>query len=290
MGRFTEVAALALVALVFCHAGPALAQSDAEKKIAKKHHELGQEFYKISNYPKALSEFEAAYKLYPLPSLLFNIARCHEVMANLEQALEYYRRFLKRLPTTPRRSLVEARIKTLQERLDAKKSKTPRPPSRPVKPVVTAPQPPPVTAPPPAPVTKPTPLSETPGPREDSPATTWGWKRTAGWTAVGVGGATLVTGIILGAMAAGKASEYEETRDTAPFEDLEALQRDGGDLETAQIALLVAGGVVAAAGVGLLVWDHFDRKRSSSRGTLKGAFVAPYASAHGAGLVGRVDF
>ena len=146
-----RVFGVAVVALIICIAGPAYAQSDAEKQLAKKHYELGEQFYKISNYPRALTEFSSAYKLYALPGLLFNIARCHEVMANLDQALRYYKMYLKKLPASPKRSLVEVRIKTLQARLDARKPKPPPP----AKPGVTAPVPGPVSAPKPVPAPAP---------------------------------------------------------------------------------------------------------------------------------------
>lgn len=259
MRRLLQVLTLAAL-LVF--APPAGAQSDAEKQLAKKHYELGEQFYKISNYPRALVEFSSAYKLYPLPGLLFNIARCHEVMANLEKARDHYKLYLKRMPRSPKYSLVELRIKTLEQRLaarEAKRTPKPKPPlPAPVKPddpgvpasVPAAPKPDEPTSPVVAPVTP-----------VDEPTAPWGWKRTAGWTAVGVGGAALVAGVVLGAMASGKAAEYEDNKDTYFWDDLEELRESGESLEAGQIALLVAGGVIAAAGAGLLLWDHFSTAR-----------------------------
>ncbi len=266
---------LGIIALAICFASMALAQTDAEKKLARKHYELGEQFYKISNYPKALAEFTDAYKLYPLPSLLFNIARCHEVMANLEQALKYYRLYLEKVPSSPKRSLIEARIKTLRVRLDARKP---------------TPAPKPGTEPAPEPATRPATMPAVSPPvippdGADTPATPWGWKKTAGWAAVGVGGASLVGGIILGSLAASKASEYQD----AYYADLEGIEETGEAYEVGQIALLVVGGAAVAAGCGLLLWHHFDRDRGEDA-PMSGAVMAPYATAGGGGIMGRIRF
>ena len=60
---------LSLVLVCACLVLPltAGAQTAAVKRLARKHYELGEQLYKISNYSRALAEFQEAYRLYPKP-------------------------------------------------------------------------------------------------------------------------------------------------------------------------------------------------------------------------------
>ena len=251
--------------LLLC--GSASAQQNPNQLVAKKHYELGAQLYKTSNYRQALAEFSKAYTLSKKPGLLFNIARCHEVMANLEQAVKYYRMYLAQVPKAPKRSLVESRLGNLEKVLAERKTKpTPEPkkppltePKKvPVKPVEPAPAPmAPTLKPRPEPVIEADPVPTDTGPRR--------WKRTAGWIALGTGGALLVTGIVFGAMASGKASDYEEAAKGQTYKELGDMRDEGESLQSTQIGLMVAGGVLAAAGGGLLLWHHLGRKKRHFR-------------------------
>ena len=53
----------------------ASAQTAPEKELAQKRYKVGEQLYDIGQYEKALVEFEEAYRLYPLPAMLYNIAR-----------------------------------------------------------------------------------------------------------------------------------------------------------------------------------------------------------------------
>ena len=53
------------------------------------------------------------------------------------------------------------------------------------------------------------------------------WKRTAGWIALGTGGALLVTGIVFGAMASGKTSDYEEAAKEQTYKELGDMRDEG---------------------------------------------------------------
>ena len=106
-----------ILVIMICHSFALQARSDQEKSLAQKRYKVGEQLYAISQYSKALVEFTEAYRLYPVPAMLFNIARCHEVTANLKDALKYYKLYLQKVPTSPKRSLVEARIKSLEARL-----------------------------------------------------------------------------------------------------------------------------------------------------------------------------
>ena len=271
--------------------GNAGAQQSPNQLLAKKHYELGAQLYKTSNYRQALVEFSKAYELSKKPGLLFNIARCHEVMANLELAVKYYKQYLAEVPKAPKRSLVETRLANLERNLAEGKAKAKSAPTPvPVKHALPEPKMQPKPVPPPTPV-KPAPQQQ-PEPLvkpDQGPTDVTGpgrWKRTAGWIALGTGGALLVTGIVFGAMASAKASDYEEAAKEQYYKNLGDLRDEGETLESTQIGLMVAGGVLAAAGGGLLLWHYMGRKNDQVASTT----VAPMITDNTVGLMGQLRF
>jgi len=232
-----------------------LAQTEQEKSLAQMRFKVGQQLYDIAKYDKALQEFEKAYRLYPLPGLLFNIARCHELLGNLKQAISNYERFVEKEPESPHAPMVRARVKSLKERLAGGLNKT-------------------------------VPHSEKATGPDKAHTRTWRW--SAGWAAVGVGGAAVIAGVVFGALAAGKSADHDETRDSGGvYDDLIDLKQAGERYESAQIGLLVAGGVLAALGGGFLVWELMGQEDESASAK---AEVAPIVSEHSFGLAGRVEF
>lgn len=68
--------------------------------VARARHveELSQEGikdYMAGRYREALTKFKAALALHPVANLLFNIAKAHEQLGELDNALVYYERFIK---------------------------------------------------------------------------------------------------------------------------------------------------------------------------------------------------
>lgn len=91
---------------------------------------------------------------------------------------------------------------------------------------------------------------------------TGGGKRTAGYVLLGVGGAALVGGFVTLALRGGALSDLEKAcggsvSDGSPCPD-SAAARDAEDqgktMSTLTTILLPAGGVLAAAGIGLVIW------------------------------------
>lgn len=278
----------AVVSLLLC--GSAGAQQSPNQLLAKKHFELGAQLYKTSNYRQALVEFSKAYQLSKKPGLQFNIARCHEVMANLEEAVKYYRMYLAQVPRAPNRALVETRLANLEKVLSERKARAkpalapmrlpPAGPKRePVKPVEPAPVVP-TLKPRPEPVVEAGPAPADTGPRK--------WKRTVGWIALGTGGALVVTGIVFGAMASSKTSDYEEAAKTQTYKELGDMHDEGEILQSTQIGLTVAGGVLAAVGGGLLLWHHMGRRKNDEPSTA--TVIAPVITDNTVGLMGRMQF
>jgi tetratricopeptide (TPR) repeat protein len=137
----------------------------------------------------------------------------------------------------------------------------------------------------PAPVTEPsTPVvTEQASPPEEKAQ----WKATAGWVTLGVGAASLVTGIVFGVMVKSKADEYSDgVAQNMTYTELEEIRDAGERFEKAEIATLVVGGVAMAAGGGLLLWHYLGRRERVARNLM----VVPVASARMQGLAGVVRF
>jgi hypothetical protein len=118
-----------------------------------------------------------------------------------------------------------------------------------------------------------------------------------GWVTVGAGGALLVTGVVLGAMASAKATELEEGyRDGKEYGDLQETEDAGTSLQTGQIITMIAGGAALAAGA-VLLYMHYGRGEKAEEGETKQSdddlasiWVAPMATPGGAYLGGGLSF
>jgi len=129
---------IAAVFLLPAHASgqgkaPPPVTASKEKAEAKLHYDKGTIHYNLDEWPQAIAEFRAAYRVFPDPSFLYNIAQCHRRMGNLAESLSFYKNYLRERPDAPNRSDVEKRIDELQTLL-ASQTKTQPPP-----PTVTAP-------------------------------------------------------------------------------------------------------------------------------------------------------
>jgi hypothetical protein len=103
------------------------------------------------------------------------------------------------------------------------------------------------------------------------------WQPTAGWISIGVGGAGIVLGAISGGIALGKVSELGcDSSGACPGASDDELA-SANTLRTVSTVGFIAGGVLAAAGVTLLLTAP---KRSDA------AYVSPYITASSIGLRG----
>lgn len=101
-----------LSCVVFLASAPAFAQPEVA---ARESFERGVLLYEGGRYREAIVQFQNAYQLRPHTSVLFNIARCHENLGELAEALAYYERMLAD-PAVENRSDVEARARAIRER------------------------------------------------------------------------------------------------------------------------------------------------------------------------------
>ncbi len=136
-----KTAAIALAVMVggWTWACDGSAWADATGDKAREHYRRGEAQYKVSEYAEALKEFKAAYLLKQDPALLFNIAQCHRLLAKYDDALLFYRRFLKEGSASPRnRAEVQRLISEMEAKVQAgstTQGATPPPAPAPVAPV-----------------------------------------------------------------------------------------------------------------------------------------------------------
>jgi tetratricopeptide (TPR) repeat protein len=117
---YAAAAALAVIAVV---AAPAGAEPDtAPRAQAAAHVRQGQAYFQRSDFDRALTEYQAAFDLSAEPSLIFNIALCHDRAQRPEAALAAFRRYLALAPNgsvaDEARSDV-ARLVPIVERIEA---------------------------------------------------------------------------------------------------------------------------------------------------------------------------
>jgi tetratricopeptide (TPR) repeat protein len=254
------VAGFALVVGLLFNAGAAHAQSAEQKKAAKEYFEQARRLYDVGKYQEAIEAYQKAYLNVEDPVFLYNIAQSHRLNNQPEDAIRFYKNYLRRSPEAANRGEVEKKMEDLQKEIDDKAkglNKPPAPPAvEPVTPVVTAPPPPPPVQPPAigntagTPVVIDTPVQ--PAPEKDS------W-RTTGIVLAGVGGVLVVTSVITGALANKAAKDVEK----GPVFDPKVETR-GKSLNAVAIATGLLG---LAAGItgGVLLW--MDGSSSSNTET-----------------------
>ena len=85
-----------------------------EKAEAKAHYDQGTVHFNLDEWPQAIEDFKAAYRLYPDAIFLYNIAQCHRKMGDAAEALSFYKKYLRERPDAPNRAEVEKRIDELE--------------------------------------------------------------------------------------------------------------------------------------------------------------------------------
>jgi tetratricopeptide (TPR) repeat protein len=139
--------------LAMAPAAEAAGGGDAMQE-AKDHYDRGMAHYELGEFGAAVDEFKAAYALSQAPGLLFNLAQASRLNKDYEQALHFYRTYLRVRPDAANRDDVEKRLSELEpivkmrQRAEMEKlsAPTPVPENRPAaddKPQAVIAQPPP---------------------------------------------------------------------------------------------------------------------------------------------------
>ena len=220
--------------------------------------------FKLGHFEDALANYAAAYQKYPTPALLLNIGQCHRMLKNYEQAIFFYKGYLRDKPDAPNRPVIEGMIADATKSLDAQRAEAAAKEleRRQAEEQARAALPPPTAG-------APTTLAAA-----TSTKVSFG-RRVPGIIVTGVGLATLGTAIYFGLHSSSDSSTLEgranATTKQAWTPDDQSLYNDGKTSAQVATALYVAGGVVVAAGgvLALLGWP----KKASESGTT--ASVAP---------------
>lgn len=208
-------------------------------------------------YEKALADLEAAYDIEPNPNLLYNQARIHEAMGNLERALELYETFAVApdIDLEYRKETLE-RIKVLKEAValkdDGKKSDAEKTTDTEVA----------VTTPPPATTSEPR-------------------RSPIGGILLVTGGMSLAAGGVFAGLAVTNHNNFQDST------DLEEKRGFGDRVDTFSLAadgLFLAGGLLVAGG---LITLAVTRDRAESPRALR---ITPAASRDGAGAMMQFSF
>ena len=114
------------------------------KQEAKVRFASGQSHYNLNEFTEALLDFKEAYRVLPDPVLLFNLGQCERQLGHLEEAIRFYRSYLREQPKAPNRQDVVRKIDeieaTLKTRpLEADKGAPPPSDSEDVSPTVAPP-------------------------------------------------------------------------------------------------------------------------------------------------------
>ena len=91
--------------------------SDEVTAEARTFFERGVAMFRRRRYDAALTAFTAAYRFSPLPEVIYNLAVVSERTEHLQDAIDYYREYIRAMPTDPDRPTIERTIAELQARL-----------------------------------------------------------------------------------------------------------------------------------------------------------------------------
>ena len=178
----------------------ARADEVAGREQARMHFRAGTVFYEAGSYDAAIREYESAYKLAPLPDLLFNLAQAHRLAGHARAAAGAYRRYLELRPTgvtadQARQLLSEVEVAATAAPLTPATSAAPLAPTSaaPLPPTLAEPLPPTLVAP--ALVAAPSPaLQLTAAPARRRPVV---YKQWWLWTATALAAGGIATGVAL---------------------------------------------------------------------------------------------
>jgi len=285
--RIDRTLKVLLVIVGFALAAPAAAE---DLNAAREHYRKGSTYFDLQKYIDAAHEYELAYEAKEDPALLFNIAQAYRLGGESAKALGAYKSFLRKVPTARNREEVATRINELQHIVDQQKHSAEAPPMgtlpADIKNEPSRGETPPTTPPAGTTTTTPTPEATATPPSQPTtppPAVVAPVDRNAGRTktvvgiALGaVGVAAIVVGIVMEVAASSASDDLTNAKSGTVFSPSkeETVKTDNA----VGVAMLVVGGVSAAAGATLFILGRRESKRARSLA------VAPVLSPTTAGL------
>jgi tetratricopeptide (TPR) repeat protein len=114
---------LFLVVISLTRAASAQSKKASEETVAaKKHFQAGTSYFESAEYGDAEREFLRALKLSGRVDLLYNIARCQEMMGKLDEAIESVNKYIVGRPDDPQGLRLLTRLQTMK--IEREKMKT----------------------------------------------------------------------------------------------------------------------------------------------------------------------
>ena len=87
---------------------------------AKQAYEEALRAFNLGQWDEAVAGFQKSYKLSGDAALLFNVAQAQRQAGHVKEAIIAYKAFLREKPETPRREMIEAKLKELESATEAK--------------------------------------------------------------------------------------------------------------------------------------------------------------------------
>jgi tetratricopeptide (TPR) repeat protein len=242
--------------LVFA-SSEALADDTKQGSRARELFREGAERFKSGDFRGALERFEQAYQLDPNPILVYNMARAHESLGDIEDAMVAYQHYLELDPNASDRGAVEQRIATLRRDLEERRALEQRAleSERQRR----------------AAQSKAAPLPRSAPPRSPS---------AVPWIIMGVGLGAVGAGVVLGSMAKARIDDAQANPNGGEAQDAED---SGRSLGTAANIAFVVGGSIAAGG---LIAGVVDVVKSNGR-PAQAVRAVVTLRAHGVAIAGR---
>jgi tetratricopeptide (TPR) repeat protein len=233
----------------------------------------GQREYLLGHYAEALPLFEQAYKIKPLPGLLYNIGQCYRLLGNMEQARRLYRNFIDTAPESPQVADATEKLKELEKAIKAHSDTRNSPPTGLANPDNSAVVPGALdtavsgAVKAHAPNQDPTALA-VPAPAAALPASPSASvvvvavnptapsrpMRIVGWTLLGTSVAAAGAGAVFGLGAKSSAADWSGATNSASWQSAQDDSRSKAKLATLS---WIAAGALAAAGIAALLFlDH----------------------------------
>ena len=78
-------------------------------------------FYDLKRFQEAFGEFEQAYLIEQDPALLYDMAQCQRKLGNNEEALHFYKTYLRRVPKGPSAVEAEKRAREIEDAMNRTK-------------------------------------------------------------------------------------------------------------------------------------------------------------------------
>jgi len=244
-----------------------LAASTAIAKVppeAKRHEEAAKADYNLGSFQAAIDEWSTAYRLYPDPVYLFDVAQAHRRLGHASDAIFFYHRYLDTAPPDGEwRKASQEKIAELEELLKQQQTSRTSPPpgtassaelvsppttTTPAEKAPTAPTPPIEKAPAAPTVSPPTPSP----PIAPAPSS----RRTIG-VAMLIGGAAVAA--VGAAMLIAAPFVYVQADNANNLVDYDSLHTTGRDLRIAGAVIAAVGAVAAATGIALMVVSRRER-------------------------------